>query len=236
MVLGGRRQDRVGARLAFGEENMAAFGQAPAVIAPLLDQVNLLPEILTVLADPELARLAVEAEPPGIAQAVGPELGTGAGAIDEGIVAGHAVVPARVGVIDVDPQHGRQQVVQGLPRHVGVRAAGTVSRRDVKEAVVAEGKVAAVVAVGGPLDDHLLRIRADPMWRPGGQPCSERPASPCRGLSRGRSGRCRHIRFARNPGETPGRPPGRRSAGASGCRPFADRRRWPADDPARPRN
>src|SRR4051794_23707411 len=154
MVLGGRRQNRVGAGLAIGEEDMAALGQAPAVIAALLDQVNLLPEILTVLADPELARLAVEAEPPGIAQAVGPELGPGAGASDEGVVPGYAVVPARVGVIDVDSQHGRQQVIQGLPRHVCVRAAGAVSRRDVEEAVVAEVKVAAIVAVGAPLDDE----------------------------------------------------------------------------------
>ena len=178
-VLGGRRQDRVGARLALGDEDVAPLGEAPAVVAPLLDQVDLLPEVLAVLADPELARLAVEAQPPGIAQAVGPDLGPGAGAIDERVVLGHAVVPARVGMIDVDPQHGRQQVVEGLAGQVGVGAAGAVSRGDVEKAVVAEGEVAAVVAVGGPLDDQELRLRVDAVRRPGGRPCIARPASPC---------------------------------------------------------
>ena len=153
-VLGGRRRDRVGARLALGVEDVAPLGEAPAVVGPLLDQVDLLPEVLAVLADPELARLAVEAQPPGIAQAVGPELGPGAGAVDERVVLRHAVVPARVGVIDVDPQHGRQQVVEGLAGQVGVGVAGAVARGDVEIAVVAEGEVAAVVAVGGPLDDE----------------------------------------------------------------------------------
>ena len=115
-VLGGRRQDRVGASLARGDEDVAPLGDAPAVVAPLLDQVNLLPEVLPILADPELARLAVVAQPPGVAQAVGPQLGPGSLAIDERVVLGHAVVPARVGVIDVDPQHGRQQVVESSGR------------------------------------------------------------------------------------------------------------------------
>ena len=164
-VLGGRRRDRVGARLALGVEDVAPLDEAPAVIGPLLDQVDLLPEVLAVLADPELARLAVVAEPPGVAQAIGPELGPGAGAIDEGVVLGHRVVPARVGMIDVDPQHGREQVVEGLAGQVGVGAAGTVARGDIEIAVVAEGQVAAVVAVGGPFDDDQLRFRVDAMWR-----------------------------------------------------------------------
>ncbi len=155
-VLGGRRQDRVGARLPARQKNMAALRETPAVISALLDQVHLLPKVLPVLADPELARGAVVAQPPGVAQAVGPQLGPGAVAIDERVVPGHAVVPALIGVIDVDPQHGAEQVVQGLAGHVGVGSAGAVTRGDIEIAVVAEGEVAAVVAVGRPLDDELL--------------------------------------------------------------------------------
>ena len=166
-------------------EDVAPLADAPAVVGPLLDQVDLLPEVLAVVADPELARLAVVAQPPGVAQAVGPDLGPGAGAVDERVVLGHPVVPARVGVIDVDPQHGPQQVVERLAGQVGVGAARAVARGDVEEPVVAEGEVAAVVAVGGPLDDDELRGRVDPVRRPGGRRCSARPGSssrpPCSG-------------------------------------------------------
>ena len=53
-----------------------------------------------------------------------------------------------------------------LAGQVGVGAAGAVPRGDVEIAVVAEGEVAAVVAVGGPLDDDELRIRVDAVRRP----------------------------------------------------------------------
>ena len=52
------------------------------------------------------------------------------------------------------------------PVSVGVRAAGAVPRRNIEIAVVAESKIAAVVAVGGPVDDDELRFRVDPVWRP----------------------------------------------------------------------
>ena len=131
-MLGGRREDRVGARLVLGVEDVAPLGDAPAVVRPFLDEVDLLPEVLPVLADPELPRLAVVAHPPGVAQAVGPQLGTGAGAIDERVVLRDPVIPARIGVVDVDPEHGRQQVVEGLAGQVGVGAAGPVPRGDVE--------------------------------------------------------------------------------------------------------
>ena len=135
---------------------MAPFAQAPAVVGALLDQVNLFPQVLPILADPELARLAVVAEPPRVPEAVSPHLGPGALAIDERVVFRYSVVSAWVRMIDVDPQYGPQQVVDGLAGQIGVRAAGAVPRRDVEIAVVAKSKVAAVVAVGGPLNDRDL--------------------------------------------------------------------------------
>ena len=48
-VLGGRREDRVGPRLALDVEGVGPFADAPAVVASLLDQVRLLPEVLPLL-------------------------------------------------------------------------------------------------------------------------------------------------------------------------------------------
>src|SRR5262249_19631910 len=111
-VLGGRWGDRVRARLALGMEDVAPFGDTPAVVGPLLDQVSLLPQVLPILGDPELARWVVIAQPPRVAQTVGPQLGPGPLAIHERVVLRYPVAPAGVGVIDVDAQHGRQQVVE----------------------------------------------------------------------------------------------------------------------------
>ncbi len=80
-------------------------------------------------------------------------------------------------MVDVDPQDGAQQVVDRLAGQVGVGAAGAVARGDVEIAVVAEGKVAAVVAVGGPLDDHEPASLGRYVASPCGRPCNARPAS-----------------------------------------------------------
>src|SRR5262249_6141788 len=103
---------------------------------------------------------------PGVAQAVGPQLGPGAPAIDEWVILGDAVIPARVGAIDVDPQDGPQQVVEGLAGQVGVGGAGAGPRGNGEGAVVAEGEGAAVVAIRGPLDDHDSRFRVDAVGLP----------------------------------------------------------------------
>ena len=54
---------------------MGAFHDAPAVIAAALDQLDHFPEILADIADPGLAGVGIEAEPPRIAKAVGPDFG-----------------------------------------------------------------------------------------------------------------------------------------------------------------
>src|SRR5262249_3643336 len=148
-------------RPALRLEDVTPLREAPAVIGPLPDQVNLLPEVLTVLADPELARLRVVAEPPRVAQAVGPQLGPGVGPCDERAVLRHRVVPTGVGVVDVEPQDGPEEVVERLAGEVGVGVAGAVAGGDVKVAVVTEGEVAPVVAVGRPLDDEDFRSGVD---------------------------------------------------------------------------
>src|SRR5206468_2713285 len=56
-------------------EVVKAFAHTPAVVAAFHNEVNFLPFILAHVTSPEVARLAVEAHPPNIAQPVGPYLG-----------------------------------------------------------------------------------------------------------------------------------------------------------------
>ena len=75
MVFDGRLDDRRRAGFAVRVKRMAALGDAPAVVVPFVDQVRLLPEVLAVLSDPDVAGLLVAGDSPGIAEAVGPGFG-----------------------------------------------------------------------------------------------------------------------------------------------------------------
>ena len=69
---------------------------------------------------------------------------------------------AIVRMIDVNPQHLRQQVVESLPRQVRIRITGPISRCDVKHSIQAKGHGCAIVTVRLPLDDQLCRIWIEP--------------------------------------------------------------------------
>ena len=60
----------VGPFFAFGPERVSRPPDAPAVVAALLDLVDHLPQVLADFAGPQLAGLAVEAEPPHLPQAI----------------------------------------------------------------------------------------------------------------------------------------------------------------------
>src|SRR5262249_32742993 len=89
---------------AIGVEGMAALGDAPAVVGPLLEEIHLLPQILAVLSDPDVAGLLVHRHAPRIAEAVRPDFGTGILEIDEGIVRRHRVGLTGGRMIDVDTE------------------------------------------------------------------------------------------------------------------------------------
>src|SRR5262245_28590389 len=82
-MLDDRLEDRRRPFLAFGPERMRPFHDAPAIVAALLDLVDTLPEVLANFADPEIARLAIEAELPGLTEAIGPGFRHGALVIEE---------------------------------------------------------------------------------------------------------------------------------------------------------
>src|SRR5262249_39807742 len=85
-VLDGRFGDRRRAGLAGGVERVAALDDAPAVVGAALHQVRLLPQVLPVVADPQVVGLAVDVQPPRVAEAVRPRLGTYAGRVHERVV------------------------------------------------------------------------------------------------------------------------------------------------------
>ena len=58
MVLGGRRRQRLRPQLAVGIEDVAPFIDAPAEVVALADEIDLLPQILAVVADPDVAGLS----------------------------------------------------------------------------------------------------------------------------------------------------------------------------------
>jgi hypothetical protein len=125
-----------------------ALAAVPAVVAaagrPGHLEVDLLVEILSDVSDVEIAGLAVEAEAPGVAQTVGPDLvraGAGGGR-GEGIGGRDGVGSAAV---DVDAQELAEQGVDVLPVLEGIAAAAAVAGADVQIAVRPELEIAAVV-------------------------------------------------------------------------------------------
>src|SRR5437899_190892 len=61
--------------LAIQIERMTSFGHRPAVVVAFLDKKRLLPEILAVLSDPDVAGLFIDRHSPRVAQAHRPNLG-----------------------------------------------------------------------------------------------------------------------------------------------------------------
>src|SRR5262249_34663571 len=109
-----------------------ALAQRPAVVAPAAPArlvVDLLPEVLSDVADHERAGAAspriVEAVAPRVAQPEGPDLGScGDGnAAHEGIVARHLISHrVRVGYRHVDAQHLAEQLLWILRAVAGIAA------------------------------------------------------------------------------------------------------------------
>src|SRR6266581_1422753 len=122
---------------------MIALHPVPAVVLASARarrlKVDLLPGVLPDVAGPQVAGLAVERVPPGVTQAVRPDLRPGAGAPDERIVLRHEIRAVRrdraVGLPRLDPQHLAEQRPERLPVPHGVAAAAAIPEPDVQVAV-----------------------------------------------------------------------------------------------------
>src|SRR4029079_17073113 len=91
VMLGRRRRQRLRTHRAVGIEDVAPLIDAPAKIIGLANKIDLLPEILAVVADPDVPGLWIARQPPRIAKAISPRFGNDALLSDERIVRRHAV-------------------------------------------------------------------------------------------------------------------------------------------------
>ncbi len=157
-----------------GLDGLRPLHRGPAVVAALLDAVDHLPQLPADVADEQFAGLAVEAHPPGVAQAVGPDLRPRVLHADEGVVLGDRVVLAFVLMVHVDTQNGRKQIGDILSRveRVGRIWVGRVAGGNVEHAVGAEVKIAAVVPALQEGQENLLTrwINARRVSRGDGEP------------------------------------------------------------------
>src|SRR5262249_90486 len=118
VVLDDRHQDRRRSARPFGAKRMAALEHAPTIVAAPFDQVDLLPQILPDVPAPQITPCLVEAELPRLAQSIRPDFRSSARRVDKRIVFWNSVIPARIGVVDVDAQHLSGKRTDVLPSHV----------------------------------------------------------------------------------------------------------------------
>ena len=146
-------------------ELVYAFAQVPAVVASLLDQVDFLPQVLTHVAAPQRARLAIESDAPRIAQPVGIDLGGLVLLADERIVRGNSVGPLAVAPVNVDPQDLSEQRIEILAVLVGIVGQAAVAGGDVQITVGPERDRPALVVPKRLLDleQSLFRVGVGPI-------------------------------------------------------------------------
>ena len=139
----------------FGPEWVFALVDAPAIVAPLLDEIDHLPQVLSDLTCPQ-PLLVVEAELPNLTMPERPDLTARIGLRHERVVLWNRIWPRAVGMIDVDAQDRAEQIGKVLSRLQSVRDAAAVAGRQIEEAVRAESDAATVVSAGRPFEDDLL--------------------------------------------------------------------------------
>src|SRR5262249_9170727 len=116
-----RRQDRTRPEPGLRANRLATLAYAPAIIAPSLNTKDRFPLFPSDVIDPEVSGYPVEAHSPGIAQAVSPDFGAGAGAVGEGVIRGDPIASPCIAMFDVDPQDRGEEVADILPRVEGIR-------------------------------------------------------------------------------------------------------------------
>src|SRR5258707_15613576 len=107
---------------------MAPFIHAPSIIFAPTDEVSCFPEVLTVVASPDLSGLLVDAHAPRITQAVSPVFRSRVRHPNKRIVLWHRVRLRPADTIDVNAQHTAQQLAQILAGIPSIRVACSVAR------------------------------------------------------------------------------------------------------------
>src|SRR5262245_13237310 len=105
----GRRHRRSRTELTVRIKGMASFVNAPAIIFTTPDEVSGFPEILAVVAHPDLPGFLINAHAPRIAQTVSPVFRSRVFQSDKGIVVGYRVRLRSVRVININAQHATEK-------------------------------------------------------------------------------------------------------------------------------
>ena len=159
MILVHRIQQRVPGPSA--QKGVKALANVPSVITTLTDQNNLLPQPLADIARPKVARLAVKAHAPDVAQPIGPNLRAGPGSFHERVVFRNRVREIALPAIDIDADDRGEQRREVLTVSMGIVARPAVAVAHVQKSVRPEEDrrtvVVAVRLVDG--EDHLLTGR-----------------------------------------------------------------------------
>src|SRR5882672_9714755 len=112
-----------GTKLAIEIKWMAAFIDAPTVILTSSHQMGCLPQVLAIIADPDLTALLVKREPPRVAQPVCPLFGSRIFQPHEWIVPRHRVGLCAVRVVNIDAKYAAVKFRQILSCDPVVRIA-----------------------------------------------------------------------------------------------------------------
>ena len=140
-------------------ERFEAFVNAPAVVLAATDKGHFLDPVLSDVGDPQVAIGGIEAEPPRIAEARGPDLGRDAGLPHERVVARDGVGLAGVGAVDVETHHLAEEQTHVLGVSVGVIVRTGVAHGEVEETVRPEFHAATAVILGNALDEDQASAR-----------------------------------------------------------------------------
>ena len=185
-----RRRDRIRPPAPIPRHRLRPFHDAPAVVAAALDEVDHLPQFPADIRDPQPSGV-VEGHPPRVSQPVRPHLAAGSRHADERVVDGDRIGAGRLvprgwlgTMVDVDPQHRREEILDRLPRSKRIGRGGVlgVSGGDVEHPVGAKLEAAAVVPPRHPSDDELFASQIDRRRIGGrdGEPGNARPFSELR--------------------------------------------------------
>jgi len=163
------RDDRAGAWHRVRFHGLRAFGDRPTVITAAFNAVDHFPHFPTDIARPEVGGAGAEGNLPRVPQSIGPDLAAGSRGADKRVVTRNSIRETGIPAVDVDPQDGGFEIVDGLAGFVGVRRRGgtRVAGRDVKHLVRAEKDIAAIVPGAGKRHDSFRGGGIDPRHVPG---------------------------------------------------------------------
>ncbi len=147
---------------------MTAFHHTPTVILAFSNKVCLLPQVLSVLTNPELICCVIISDAPWCPQSIGPCFADKILVANKGIVLRYGIHFARFWMIDIDAQYLGQKRVGTLPHQVAIGIGCAVSTGDKHQSVAPEANSSTVMSIRGPSNNGGVGCRINHKRRLGG--------------------------------------------------------------------